>query len=221
MLKITELEEDALKELFNLGLGLAADSLSRMVGKEVLLSLPRLSVVNQTQVLELMGEQLAARMVAIRQRFHGGLTGTALLLFPGGKGLELVRTLLGDDIPLESLTELEQETLLDVGNVILNAFLSSFTGMMSQEFEFEHAEFLSSTCAKLLDLNSHLRPLGAGESSAAAYHVEQAFFLIMDFRTDEGLASGNALQGYVVLLFSHQAMEVLREELNRILATLG
>ena len=37
---LTELETDLLTELFNIGVGKAADSLSRMVNKTVQLSLP-------------------------------------------------------------------------------------------------------------------------------------------------------------------------------------
>ncbi|MBF0144299.1 MAG: hypothetical protein HQL57_10120 [Magnetococcales bacterium] len=51
---LTDLEEDALKEFFNLGLGMAADSLSRMVDNEVLLSLPMLKVVSRGEASRLL-----------------------------------------------------------------------------------------------------------------------------------------------------------------------
>ncbi|MBF0606576.1 MAG: chemotaxis protein CheC [Candidatus Magnetobacterium sp. LHC-1] len=215
---LTDMEQDALKEFFNMGLGMAADSLSQMVKKEIFLSLPQLAVVTHKQAIELVNNQDEGKLVAVRQNFLGELEGTALLIFPGGKGLELVRTLLGENIPLESLTELEQETLLDVGNVILNAFLSSFTQMMTIDFEFEAAEFLKADCEALLAMNSHRLVRSAKPDNKD--DEEQAFFLMMDFKTEEDEHRHSSLRGYVVLLFSREAMATLRKELQRILTTL-
>lgn len=221
MTDITDSEEDALKEFFNMGLGMAADSLSQMVNNEVLLSLPQLAVVTKSKAVDLMDGCESDRMVAIRQRFMGGLNGTALLIFPGGKSLELVRTLLGDDVPLETLTELEQETLLDVGNVILNAFLASFTEMMTVDLEFEQAEFLKATCKTLLDITSHMTTKKEVESLRDSDMAsEQAFFLMMDFKTDDEAAKKASLHGYVVLLFTPEDMAALKVQLQQILSGL-
>lgn len=214
MTVITELEEDALKEFFNMGLGMAADSLSQMVDKEVFLSLPQLAIVSRSEALDLVEEDSGERMAAIRQKFQGELYGTALLIFPGAKSLALVRALLEDDTPLETLSELEQETLLDVGNVILNAFLTSFTQMMSLEFDFEQAEFLRAALDSLLDFDAHLnRP-----EEAPTGLEREAFFLVMNFSTGEETERMGALRGYVMLLFSPEGMAVLRRELQRIIA---
>ncbi|KWT94647.1 chemotaxis protein CheC [Candidatus Magnetominusculus xianensis] len=215
-MELSELEQDALKEFFNMGLGMAADSLSKMVKKEILLSLPQLAVVSHREAVALVEHKEDEKLVAVRQIFLGELCGTALLIFPGGKSLELVRTLLGDDVPLETLTELEQETLLDVGNVILNAFLSSFTQMMTIEFEFEAAEFLKASCEALLDIASHRLSC----SSASDDNSNQAFFLMMDFKTAEDELKHNSLRGYVVLLFSKEAMANLKQEIARIISGL-
>ncbi|MBF0517775.1 MAG: chemotaxis protein CheC [Nitrospirae bacterium] len=215
-MELTEMEQDALKEFFNMGLGMAADSLSKMVKKEILLSLPQLAVVTHREAVALVDHTSGEKLVAVRQIFLGELCGTALLIFPGGKSLELVRTLLGDDVPLETLTELEQETLLDVGNVILNAFLSSFTQMMTVDFEFEAAEFLKADCEALLDLNSHR--LSCSEDNEG--DSKQAFFLMMDFKTAEDELRRNSLRGYVVLLFSKDAMAKLKQEIARIISGL-
>ncbi|MBF0147427.1 MAG: hypothetical protein HQL84_15635 [Magnetococcales bacterium] len=222
MFRLSELEEDALKEFFNMGLGMAANSLSQMVNNEVLLTLPKLKVVTYEEATRMLVQHSQEeKLVAVRQNFRGELTGTALLIFPGSESLELVRTLLNDDIPLEVLTELEQETLLDVGNVILNAFLESFTQMMSVEFEFEAAEYLRGSSRFLLDISSHLAAqrhslmaTGGGEDE------ERAFVLMMDFKTSDEEQKQHTLSGFVVLLFSHQAMLILKRELEVILSNL-
>ncbi|MBF0109486.1 MAG: hypothetical protein HQL76_09940 [Magnetococcales bacterium] len=222
MFRLSELEEDALKEFFNLGLGMAANSLSRMVNNEVLLTLPKLKVVPYEEATRmLLRDDHEEKLVAVRQNFRGELTGTALLIFPGSESLELVRTLLNEEIPLEVLTELEQETLLDVGNVILNAFLESFTQMMSIEFEFEAAEYLRGSSRFLLDVSSHLAAqrqslMADGEDD----DDERAFVLMMDFKTSDENEAQHTLSGFVVLLFSQQAMMILKRELAVILENL-
>ncbi|MBF0341127.1 MAG: hypothetical protein HQL95_09235 [Magnetococcales bacterium] len=220
MFCLSEMEEDALKEFFNMGLGMAAASLSQMVNNEVLLSLPQLKVVPYEEATRMLVANEEEKLVAIRQNFTGELTGTALLIFPGAEGLELVRTLLNEHMPLEVLMELEQETLQDVGNVVLNAFLESFTQMMSLQFEFEAAEFLKGSSSFLLDISSHLAAQRLSLLAEADGEEERAFVLMMDFKTHDEEEAQHTLSGFVVLLFSQYSMEVLKRELKVILATL-
>ncbi|HAT51334.1 MAG: hypothetical protein HQL07_11200 [Nitrospirae bacterium] len=219
MFLLSELEEDALKEFFNLGLGMAADSLSQMVHNEVLLKLPKLKVVPYEEATRMLSAGQDEKLVAVRQTFKGELMGTALLVFPGSESLELVRTLLSEDMALEVLAELEQETLLDVGNVILNAFLESFTQMLRLEFEFEEAEFLRGSSRFLLDITSHVAVQG-DELVEQATDNDRAFVLMMDFKTSDEENTQHTLSGFVVLLFSKPAMLTLKRELALILANL-
>ncbi|MBF0192001.1 MAG: hypothetical protein HQL99_12805 [Magnetococcales bacterium] len=220
MFCLSEMEEDALKEFFNMGLGMAAASLSQMVNNEVMLSLPQLKVVPYEEATKMLVANEEERLVAIRQNFTGELTGTALLIFPGAESLELVRTLLNEQMPLEVLMELEQETLQDVGNVVLNAFLESFTQMMSIQFEFEAAEFLKGSSHFLLDISSHLAAQKQALTADSSEDNERAFVLMMDFKTHDEEETQHTLGGFVVLLFSQYSMEILKRELKVILATL-
>ena len=43
---LSELEQDAIAEAFNIGIGKAGSALSEMVGKEVTLSVPQLSITS-------------------------------------------------------------------------------------------------------------------------------------------------------------------------------
>ena len=88
---LTELELDALTELVNLGVSRAAHSLREMVGEQVLLSVPRVSLVSRTEAIGILGEREDSRLVAVHQVFQGDITGRALLIFPETKSLELVR----------------------------------------------------------------------------------------------------------------------------------
>lgn len=135
MMALKELEQDALKEIFNIGVGIAADVLSQMVQEQVRLSVP---VVELTTQLDARNYYLAREqrpLCAIRQTYSGEVTTDAILMFPEENSLELVRLMVGGDLPLEQLTEMEQDAMAEIGNIILNAVISSLSSSLDLTFE--------------------------------------------------------------------------------------
>lgn len=208
MIDFTGFEQDAIKELFNMGIGRAADALSQMIQDEVLLSVPHIEVVDRQEAVRIIQERSASEVAAIRQSFRGVFDGTAMLIYPESKSLELVRTLLGDQTPLESLTELEQESLLEVGNVILNACLGSFANMLSTEFRFDLPEYMKGSCSALLNDSSRF--------IKQDQPVQQVVFLIVDFITGANTVQHNTIKGFVILLLDMAAIAELKNELSKI-----
>ncbi len=128
---IGEAERDAVTEMLNIAIGQAAASLSQLVEDEVHLSVPFVDFLTPSQAAaRLEDETQGADSVAVRQHFDGEFHGDILLIFPEKRSLDLVRHMLGDEVPLEQLTELEQEALLEVGNIILNACLGSLANQL-------------------------------------------------------------------------------------------
>ena len=205
MKNLDQIEQDALKELFNLGMGRAADSLSKMLGGEILLSIPYLAVLPPEDAAKLIQQANVDSVSAIRQTFTGPFDGTAMLIFPESNSLELVRTLVGEDLPLEHLGELEQESLLEVGNIVLNACLGSFANLMQAEISFALPAFMKGQCLNLLTMdnpdNVH-NPL---------------VFLIIDFRTVEETPANQTIKGFVILLLDSAAAKNLKHELQQLL----
>jgi chemotaxis protein CheC len=128
---LSELELDALTELVNLGVSNAAGSLRELVREEVVLSVPKVDVVTRERALSNLSESDAKRLVAVRQDFEGDIRGRALLIFPEAKSLELVRAIVGSELSVEDIIELEQEALAETGNIMLNSCL----GTMANYFE--------------------------------------------------------------------------------------
>lgn len=127
---------DAVTEVLNIGMGSAAASLSEMVNEEIKLSTPGVEFVSRLEATALLSTKAKTDMVSgVYQSFDGAFAGDALLLFPEQQSLELVRAVLQeDDITLEELTDMEQEAMIEIGNVILNACLCSIADMFSQEY---------------------------------------------------------------------------------------
>ena len=206
-------EQDALKELFNIGIGRAAGALSEMVDDEVLRSIPHLVIISRQQALQMIVERATDNITAITQQFRGFFGGTALLVYPESSSLELVRTLIGEDVPLESLTELEQESLLEVGNIILNACLGSFANMMELELDFELPEYFKGNCRALLyNQANSLENLEANSELE-----EQIVFLILDFKTKGGTKESHIIKGFVMILLDTEALVNLKSKLQQML----
>ncbi|MFZ6742208.1 chemotaxis protein CheC [Undibacterium sp. JH2W] len=131
MNSLTELHLDALSEVFNVGAGRAAASLSDIVGEEVRLSVPSVEIRKSSEIdVSSMGLQ-SERFGAVHQTFSGSFEAEAILLFTEEHALEIVRDMMGSQISLEDLAEFEQEAMCELGNIILNACLSAMADMLN------------------------------------------------------------------------------------------
>lgn len=127
---LTDLEIDALTEIFNVGAGRAALSLSEIIGDEVRLSVPSLEVLRTRAIDERTLALASPRFAAVTQVFGGPFDAEAVLLFAEVHALEIVRDMMGSQISLEDLAEFEQEAMCELGNIILNACLSAMADML-------------------------------------------------------------------------------------------
>ncbi|MBF0248344.1 MAG: chemotaxis protein CheX, partial [Alphaproteobacteria bacterium] len=127
---LTANQHDALTEILNIAIGRAAHSLNQMVHEEVILSVPDLKFVTQQEAIDDFSTTLGGQICAVKQHFTSTFCGEALLIFPEQQSLALVRHVLGGLIDENGMTELEQETMTEVGNVVLNACLGSLSDQL-------------------------------------------------------------------------------------------
>lgn len=116
---------DALREISNIGMGHAATALSQLVGKTVHLDVPKVNVLQISQVPEVLGgpQQL---VIGIYMQILGDARGNILLIFPLNSAMELMENLLlKRPANSASLNELEVSTLKEVGNILSSAFLNA------------------------------------------------------------------------------------------------
>ena len=130
---LTELERDALAELSNVAMARAATSLRQMVKTEVLLSVPTVEIMTPDDAAQAIAKPGNPNLVAIRQDFTGAFSGRALLIFPETTSLELVRVVVGRELPLEDIVDLEDEALAETGNIILNSWISTLANLLKQK----------------------------------------------------------------------------------------
>ena len=133
--QLSELQQDALIEIFNVGVGQAANSLSQIVGETIIPSIPTITISHsddQTDAISAITRK--PRICAVSQDFSGGIGTRAFLIFPDGKTREIVRRMLGEPVDADSASEMEQEALSEIGNIILNSCMSSLSETLQTSF---------------------------------------------------------------------------------------
>ena len=196
-----ELELDALTELVNLGVSNAALSLGEMARDEVILSVPRVSVVTREQAITHLHERNTKRLVAVQQDFDGDISGRALLIFPEAQSMELVRAVVGGDLSLEDIMELEQEALAETGNVLLNGCLSTLANNLERSFRISLPEVIHGEGAEFFS-SSPRRQVG-----------NDVLFVYINFAIRE-----RNIQGYLAMLLDLPSLASLKELLIAFIA---
>lgn len=130
MESLSELHLDALAEVFNVGAGRAAASLSEIVGDEVKLSVPSIEIKKTSEIDVSIMALSSMKFGVVSQYFSGPFDAQALLLFTESHALEIVRDMMGSQMSIEELAEFEQEAMCELGNIILNACLSAMADML-------------------------------------------------------------------------------------------
>jgi chemotaxis protein CheC len=129
---LTDLERDALGEVSNIAMARAANSLRQMVEHEVLLSVPAIEILSQEAATQIVAKPDNPSLVAVRQDFSGAFSGRAMLIFPEASSLELVRAVVGRELPLEDIVDLEDEALAETGNIILNSWIATIANLLKR-----------------------------------------------------------------------------------------
>jgi len=123
-MKLSEVHADAIQELGKIGAAHAATTLSLMLGSTIGISVPSIKVVDLSQLGEYMGEESAA-MVAFELQGdipHGGYI---LFYITRESAIRLTNTMLGLSEVNRPLDEMDQSALLEVGNIMVSAFLDA------------------------------------------------------------------------------------------------
>lgn len=194
---LAELERDALTEIVNIGVSRAASSLRKMIGDQVLLSVPSIEVVSQKRAARLISEREVGDLVAVRQDFAGPFSGRALLIFPETNSLELVRAVTGGELTVEEVVEMESEALSETGNVILNACLATMANMLKRSLTMTIPEVIRGNSAHLFEVNP--------ESTTGGL----VLFLYIDFAV-----RSRDIRGYIAMIMDLPSLETLKELLE-------
>ena len=129
-------QQDALKELLNIGFGRAASSLSQLTGHRVLLDVPAVSIHPIAELRSALGTVIQEDVASVHQIFSGPVAGDALLILDHA-GTGVLKQLLTDEQPLPLQVDVSgREVLTEVGNILLNACLGTFGNLLDVQVSF-------------------------------------------------------------------------------------
>ena len=192
--ELTEIEQDALAEIANMGVSRAASSLGQMVGEQVLLSVPAVKIVTRQAASKLVERNNATKLVAVQQSFEGPFAGRALLIFPEAQSLELVRSIVGEEHSLEDVIDLEQEALAETGNISLNGCLATIANVLHRTMRMSLPSIIRGDGAALFQVDG------------AASGEQFVLFLYIDFNIKK-----RNVHGFIALLMDLPSIGALKE----------
>jgi chemotaxis protein CheC len=198
---LNETEIDALTELVNIAISRAAVSLRKMVGTQVLLSVPALDVVTLSVAVALMGQQESDPLVAVRQDFQGAFAGQALLILPETTCSNLVRAIAGEMLDATEEAALKEEALVETGNVILSCCLSVIGNLLTLPFTLSLPKVLYGDGSSIFGYNSEV-----GEGGIV-------LFLYIDFSVEE-----RSIRGYVAMIMDLPSLAMLKNIVGEFVA---
>jgi chemotaxis protein CheC len=200
MFNLTELQHDALVEIFNIGVGHAAAAMSGIVNEEVTMSVPSISFLNRAQAGQMLGNEDDQRICGVSQHYSGAFTTEAILMFPEDKSLEIVRLMVGDSVSLKELTEMEQEAMNEIGNIILNSCVGTLANIFSRELHGSLPQYHVGTSEEILTASG-----GQADTVVLMLHI--------DFIVEK-----HQIHGYVAFIMDLTALHDLREQVDTYLA---
>lgn len=202
MIELSALENDALIEIFNIGVGQAAASMSAIVNEAVRMSVPSITFINRAEAATLLGNKVfePERICGVSQHYEGAFETEAILMFPEDKSLEIVRLMVGESVPLAELTDMEQEAMCEIGNIILNSCVGTLANI------FQH-ELRGSLPAYHVGTSDEILTASGSEPDAVV------LMLHIDFVLEK-----HQIQGYVAFVLDLSAMHDLQAQINQYIA---
>ncbi|MFH6781218.1 MULTISPECIES: chemotaxis protein CheX [Methylobacterium] len=207
---LTELQQDAFTELVNIGVSRAAASLRKMIGTQVLLSVPSVEIVSRAAAARLIGEREAAPLVVVHQDFEGAFAGRALLIFPQENGRELVRAVAGEELTPEEVAALEDEALAETGNIILNGCLATMANMLRRTLTMSLPGIARGDGPRIFGMEAG--QIGAGQATDPVADA-LVLFLYIDFSVSE-----RDIRGYLAMLMDLPSLDNLRALVDEFIA---
>lgn len=200
MFSFSEIEQDATVELINLGIGRAADALAKLIKEEIHLSVPSIEMVDFEKLGDHLRQIECKTPTVVLQHFEGAFSGDALLVFPEDCGLHLVRQMLKDTIG-DDITGLEEDALLEIGNIILNACFGQLAELLSTRLDCDVPVYIHT------DVEGALQKVNSIAKSES--EKQMAMLLQVDF----SVQSINA-KGFIAFIMDKTAINIFKDKVD-------
>jgi chemotaxis protein CheC len=145
---LTPTEKDLLTELFNLGIGKAAKSLSILARQDVETAIPQIKLELSNTFCQQL--QKIPMYCCVSQGVRGTFDANSMLFFPVEGSREIVRLMLNQDFSNETLIALHEDAITEIGNVIINACIGTISNYLKSSFEVDIPQVTTGNIDELL-----------------------------------------------------------------------
>jgi chemotaxis protein CheC len=196
--RLTPEQLDALREVANIGSGHAATSLSQLMGKKVMVRVPKILTGPLEEVILKIADPNDV-VVSVLLYFLGDLTGRTLLLYPFEEAQELT-TMLMPSVQ-DNVTEVQESLLKEVSNILSCSYMNSLGELLG-------LLILPSVPGMIVDM------VGAVLSSVVLeFGREKDFIFCVETEFDFGDV-GKPLSAFFLLLPDATSLEAILKKLN-------
>jgi chemotaxis protein CheY-P-specific phosphatase CheC len=139
-------ELDAYREMANVAMGRAGESLAKLLGEFINLPIPNVNLITNNELhMAITDIQRNEQVSAVSKGFIGsGINGEALVIFNESNFANMVKLLKYDEA-LDS-SSLELEALMDVSNILIGACLNALSEQLHVTFSHNHPIILGRHC---------------------------------------------------------------------------
>jgi len=128
-------ELDVMKEISSIGTSHAATALSKLLQKEIRITIPEVSVLGYEEAVERIG-YIEELVVATLVRMSNEIKGLMLFIFKLDLANAVLYKLIGKRYQsFEELDEMAYSALEEIGNIIICSYVNAFTKLVGVEID--------------------------------------------------------------------------------------
>lgn len=143
---------DVLSEIGNIGAGNATTALATMLGTKVDMHVPRVALLEFSEMGEEMGGE-ETLMAGIYQQIKGDISGSIMFLLEEKAARSLVSKLMGmESNPDEPFSDMEVSALQEIGNIITGSYLSSLSTLTNMTIDASVPSLCIDMCEAILSV---------------------------------------------------------------------
>ena len=128
-------ELDVMREIGSIGTSHAATSLSKMLQKEIRITIPQVNILGYEEAVDRIGdmEQIVAATLV---KMSGDVDGLMLFLFNLDFANTVLEKMIGESYKgFEEMDELARSALTEIGNIIICSYINAFSQLVNVDIE--------------------------------------------------------------------------------------
>ncbi len=192
---------DIIREVINIGIGEAADSLSKLVNARVIIKVPDICIMEARDIDEYVSNELTSLGVYMSQDFSGQLKGRTLLFYTEDCSVSLLNAIYGETIKSQ-----HQRSPKAASPPSMRSEISSWFSCMTQIIEFVGGRLFFDLPKVTVEVSEHyfqnlLKGLG---------ELDKAVVI-----KNEMCIKGTDIQGYLFVLLNFEDFNLLLDYFGR------